>query len=366
MTTARFASRAYRLLRASSVSVALSGLLAVGCNPNNWSDQPETSSVGVIPSLGGDYVTLTNDPNVSGTFAITSSTLFWVDRGNITDTVQALSLEDGSPLQLYAASPDPTAAIEDLAVDETNVYVTQLALNGSSFTSQVVAIPQDGGAPTILASGSDSFVDLSVAGAYVYYSNGDTLFRVPITGGKSETVDGSGTEGILDPTLGSLSTSGGAVYWTELGGIGEENMGTSLMTLAKPDAKPTKLTEFSAAGAPLLATNSSSLFWVATSANSVSFVVAAPAGGDETSIVTSTSDSIVGLLADESNVYTLVLSAEDQTESLIETPIGGGDPATLVTGLQPPSQGDARHALAQDADGNIYLAQSGAVLSVTK
>jgi hypothetical protein len=37
-----------------------------------------------------------------------------------------------------------------------------------------------------------------------------------------------------------------------------------------------------------------------------------------------------------------------------------------VTGLQPPSQGDARHALAQDEDGNLYLAQSGAVLSVAK
>jgi len=368
MTTDRFASRPSRFLPASSAALGLFGVLVtLGCNPN-WNDPPETESVGVspVPGLSGSYATLAEDPNVSGAFAITSSTLFWVDRGNITDTVQALSLEDGSPLQLYAASPDPTAAIEDLAVDEKNVYVTQLSLQGSSFSSQVVAIPQDGSAPVTLVSASDSFVDLSVVGAYVYYSNGETLFRVPTTGGKSETVDGSGTDGILDPTLGSLSTNGDAVYWTELGGTGEENMGTTLMTLAKPDAKRTKVTEFSGSGSPLLAANSSNLFWVATNADSVSFVVDAPAGGDETSVVTSTPGSIVGLLADDSNVYALVLSEQDQTESLLEIPIGGGESTILISGIQPTSQGDARHALAQDDEGNLYLAQSGAVLSVAK
>jgi hypothetical protein len=349
--------KAQRLaLGASSALLALlfAAFSAGGCvDTESVSVGGPDSSIGTAPVISGDFTTLAPDSNVSATLAITPSTLFWVDRGaGISDAIIGFSFGDDTPTELYTVSPDPTAAIEDAVADANNVYVTQLsAASGfSAFSSQVVAVPQDGSAPITLASGADTFTDLVA------------LFRVATSGGASETVAGGGTEGILDPTIGGLFTNGGAVYWTEF----DSNSGnTDLMSLATPEAKRTKLTDFAGPSVPLLAADSSNLFWVATSAEGISYVVDAPTGGGKTVIVASTQDAIEGLAADEANVYYLDQSADDLTESLIEAPIGGGLPTTLVSGIDPAAQGDPRHALALD-DANVYFVQSGAVLSVPK
>jgi hypothetical protein len=278
-----------------------------------------------------------------------------------------LPVGGGAPSPLYTASPDRTAAIEDLAADAKNVYVTELEASAdfSSFTSWVVSVPQDGSKSVVLATAADTFFDLTVCGAYVYYTNGVALFRVPTAGGASETVYGKGTDGIVEPTIGGLSTNGSAVYWTVSDVNAPVGQSTKLMTLAKADAKRAQLSAFAGPSTPLLAAHSGNLFWIAMDDNSVSYVVDAPPDDATPVVVGQTSDTVVGLLADEFNVYYLTRSSLDASQSIIEAPISGGGSITLVSGIQAPAQGDARHALAQD-DTYIYFTQSGTVMSVPK
>ena len=99
--------------------------------------------------------------------------------------------------------------------------------------------------------------------------------------------------------------------------------------------------------------------------DSVSYVVDAPPDDASPVVVGQTSGTVVGLLADATNVYYLTQSTLDSSQSIIEAPISGGGAITLVSGIEAPLQGDARHALAQD-DTYVYFTQSGAVMSVPK
>jgi hypothetical protein len=370
MTAHRFSSASLGSSTTLGITGALFALvLASGCVRRE--DDIEVSpgyGGSTTPVLSGDAETIASDPNVSAALAITPTTLFWVDRGaSIDDSIQALPTSGGAPVPLFTASSVSTAAIEDLAVDANNVYVTELEASAdfSSFTSWVVAVPQDGSSPVVLATAADTFFDLTVAGAYVYYTNGVALFRVPTTGGATETVYGKGTDGIVDPVIGALSANGSAVYWTVSDSNAPVGQGTQLMTLAKAGAKRTELTAFAGPTTPLLATDSDNLFWIAKDDNSVSYVVDAPPDDASPVVVGNTSDLVVGLIADESNVYYLTQSNQDSSESIVEAPITGGGAITLVSGIQAAAQGGVRHALAQD-DSYVYFVQSGAVMSVPK
>ena len=263
----------------SSTSLGITGalfalVLASGC-VRREEDVEVSPGYGGSPTpvLSGDYQTIASDPNVSAALAITPTTLFWVDRGASIvgpDAIQALAgLGRCAGAALHQASPVSTAAIEDLAVDAKNVYVTELEASGdfSSFTSWVVAVPQDGSSPVVLATAADTFFDLTVAGAYVYYTNGVALFRVPTTGGATETVYGKGTDGIVDPVIGALSANGSAVYWTVSDPDAPVGQSTKLMTLGKADAKRTQLSAFAGPTTPLVAADSDNLFWIAQDDN---------------------------------------------------------------------------------------------------
>jgi hypothetical protein len=73
----------------------------------------------------------------------------------------------------------------------------------------------------------------------------------------------------------------------------------------------------------------------------------------------------VGLAADDTYVFVLTADPGGSTQTLTEYALDGSTVSELVTGIQPPYQGSASHALALDAT-NVYFAMSGAVVSVPK
>ncbi len=315
-----------------------------------------------VPIDAGVPQAFVSDPNVSAALAVTPTTLFWVDRGEtITDSIQALSLSEGSatPTTFYTASPDPNAAIEDITTDGTNVYFVQVSTAGGGYTSTVQSIPVGGGQATVLATvGTDDLV-LTVAGGYVYFSDGNALQRVT-TAGTSVTTLSTGTlTGLYDV---ELTSSGGSVYWTDANG--------DIVKLATPGGTPQVLVNGQAAAGSdtvlgTLAANNREVFWSCEDDNGDLLCGTSVAGGGEVRILTALATPTTEIAADDSSVY--FLESGGCAPSLSKVAVGGGPAVTIASGFTA-GVGDAlttEHAIALDAT-YVYWVGQGQIFRAPK
>ncbi len=339
-----------------------------------------------VPVLSGNLTEVAGDPDVSATFALNGTTLYWVDSGgSTTDSIMSAVVPNGQVQQVYLAAPDGTATIEDLAVDDTNLYALLVSTDGGNYMSRLEVIPRSGGPYSVIATSEGPLYDLTVANGYVYFTGGTSLFGVPTTGGAYLNVDkNSDADPLFDPIEG-LGSHAGIVYWThrteptgnaagnELNqpGTFENGVSGELMQLTSAIATPSAFASVPGGGNPLFAANDTQLFWMTTpnmpndGSAVVSYVIFAPIGGGMPQSLTSVQGTVDGLAADDSNVYVLTAQGLNMPETLLEVTIADGTTTTLASGIQPPTAGDVRHALAVDAV-NVYFANASGVQSVPK
>ena len=127
-------------------------------------------------------------------------------------------------LTACAAADDPGASSADVAADGAEVRTLfagtsthrQLASDGEFVystelrTKEVLKIPLDGGAPTVLwtGRGMDALYDVTVDDGWVYFTEDGRILRVPTAGGRAEELVRLAYEG---PTY--LATDATHVYW---------------------------------------------------------------------------------------------------------------------------------------------------------
>jgi Domain of unknown function (DUF5050) len=300
-----------------------------------------------------------SDDNVSPALALTATTLYWVDRGgNISDTINAVSLSGGNSKTIYTATPDGTAAIEDLVTDGTSLYFLQVSGYGDgTYTTDIKSIPIDGGTSTLLASDSTSDLVIAVADGYVYFTDeaGDGQ-RVPTKGGTPEAFATS------SQAMG-LASQGGALYFAS---------GTSdMLKLASPSAKPQTLatdtttnTESDSLFNVAVAVNDSGVFWPCEDDSSAILCGTSTKGGGPITVLGALSSTTnVQLAADNANVY--FLDAESACPALTKVPVGGGDPVVIASDFTPVTALSMAHAIAID-DTYVYWTAPGQVLRAPK
>jgi hypothetical protein len=345
--------------------IASPAVLALALLPScrNWDtidwSEPTASVATVTPDcsdVGGPTgEVLASDPNASPALALTSTAVYWVDRGaTISDSIQAVPLSGGTPQTVYTASPDPTGAIEDIVTDGTNLYFIEVtgAANGG-YTSQIESMPIAGGTPSVLATDSLPELVLSLADGYVYFTDGSTLSRVATTGGTVDDVGGAS---------GGLASQGSSIFWTTDGG--------ELVKRSTPNADTRRLVDesFSTYSSDLLVNltaNDSDVFWVCSD-DSGPLLCATSEGGDNVQRIVAAlpeaANGPVELAADDANVYFITSDSCDSFSTLSSVPVGGpeGSPTVIASGFSLSPQLSMPHAIVSDGQ-YVYWTGSGQV-----
>jgi hypothetical protein len=277
-----------------------------------------------------------------------------------------------------------------VAVDATNVYWTDFAVNGSAgaesgpqaFSGSIVTVPLGGGTPTTLQTGRDKPLQIAVDDTFVYWAEGGTdLIAMPKGGGAPVTVSSIEEYGIV--------TDSNHVYWTtgpdvmqgagsgggqvqlaggQAGGNGiacdgtnvywVTTMGTPNQVVSVPIAGGTITTLATTAPGGSIAVNSTTVFWTVAGA-----VLSVPiAGGAVTTIASArtTPDDVPDtLVADDDWVYWSTVYGQDfgiKVGYLYKAPAGGGSVTTLSSGTLP-------SGLALDSN-NLYWVDTNGSINV--
>jgi hypothetical protein len=332
------------------LAVLLLSLPACGPRDEVSIAEPEPTTIGDSTTSCEDTATvdygslLVSDANVSPALAVTSSALFWVDRGeSITDTIQAYSLSDGTTETIFSASPS-TAAIEDIVTDGKRLYFVEVsgALTGG-YTSTIESLKLDGGSATVLATDDTDDLELAVADGYVYFSSGSQVQRVSTEGGPVESVSVGG----------AITAAAGAVYWTNGSSNLEELSSASgkAITLIQGQVQSDSIT------LGTLTANGSAVFWPCHDDNG-GLLCGAEAGlvNGTTRILAPLDSGSSMVAADDSNVY--FIDTGTCSSWLGKVPVGGGAVTTMSSGFSTGTELSTAHAIAVD-DTSVYWTALG-------
>ena len=292
---------------------------------------------------------LASDPNASPALALTTTTLFWVDRGaSVRDSIQSVPLAGGHVSTVYSATPDETAAIEDVVTDGTNLYFVQVSGTDGGYMSEVKSVPTAGGDSTVLATVSGELLEVAVVSGYVYFSGGYTVERVPTQGGQVEGIPGGiGGAGLV--------SNGSSLYW-----IGNNDDLTGLFSVdgtAKSLVSGEAANESSADLVQVLSANAESLFWPCSDDAGTSLCGSSVAGGGAVDILGSLSEGAFAIQSDDTNVY--VMLSERCSTSLGKFPVAGGAMTTIASGFTPAAEIVMSHAIALDDTYIYWVEQDG-------
>jgi hypothetical protein len=323
---------------------------------------------------------IASDRNVSAELAVTSGTLYWVDRGwAITDSILAVPVGGGAPTTFYAA-PDTNAAIEAIAVDAHDVYWTEVEASpsGAGYVSTLKAMPLGyGGAPMVLASTASpsvAFFSVAVDGTYAYYcventelfGSGGGLERVPLAGGPAEVVVATDLE---IESVYEVTADVSGVYWLQQSSDGS-NLTQSLMRLAPGAGQPSTLVSVSFNLEADLASNTSpvipegpiavhgdTVVWIGSD-GSVSSV---PITGGSPRLLLSGGAEAVFLAAGASDAY-VIESGPKASGVMQRVPLDGSPATTIASGMGVAGGWSAYQGIVADAT-SLYWAGVGGVFS---
>jgi hypothetical protein len=149
---------------------------------------------------------LVRDPNLASEIAVSSTALFWVDRGEtILDSIHAIPIDGGPAEELYVAA-DRSAALEAIAADGDHVYWTEMSANPPH--SEVKTVSRSGGPPQVLATDDAAYFGIAESSGYVYFGGTSGVKRVPVAGGEAEILSN-------DPVFGVVLANTSGVFWID-------------------------------------------------------------------------------------------------------------------------------------------------------
>lgn len=324
-------------------------LLLAGCSGNA---QPPPS-----PS------TFAHDAHVSGEIVAAAGSVYWVDRGSdVVDSIHAMPVAGGAAASVYTAPSSTSPAIEDLASDGANLYWLEVALAGGKYHSQVKAMPVHGGTARVLADANTALFLVAVNGSYVYFSDVDSLERVPVGGGTTETVTSASTIASW-----AMAASSAGACWAA--------PGTNTVSCEPAGASAPVTIATGQNNVQAVAIAGSNVYWStvdspengngngnATKAS----LFSAPIAGGTARLLTSDATDVVAIAADADAVY--FIDQTQSTASLDKVAVAGGDVTTLAGGFSPvdPSMTSAVHIAVGDASVYWTDATHGLVLSAAK
>lgn len=301
--------------------------------------------------------TFAQDAHVSGEIVAASGSVYWVDRGaDVVDSIHAMPVAGGAAATIYTAPSGASPAIEDLATDGANLYWLEVTFAAGKYHSQVKAMPVNGGSIRVLAEADTALFLVAVNGAYVYFSDIDSLERVPVGGGATQNV----TSASVIASWAMAASSAGACW-------------------AAPGAGTVSCEPAGASAPVTIATGQNNVQAVAIAGSTVYWstvddpeqpahasVFAAPMAGGTSRQLTSDATDVVALAADASAVYFIDQTAS--TASLDKVSTEGGGVTTLAGGFSPadPSMVSAVHIALGDTSVYWTDATKGLVLSAAK
>lgn len=161
------------------------------------------STLRSIPAGGGSATVLASVFACMNVAADASTLYFLEGANNNNGAVRKLAKTGGTPTTLATSQLNPA----HIAMDGANVYWanrgTYPAYPGDG---AIMRVSKSGGTPTTLASGQKYARGLAVASGAVVWATSDTIFKVPIGGGSTQTL-------ATDVGISALTADGTTVYF---------------------------------------------------------------------------------------------------------------------------------------------------------
>lgn len=233
----------------------------------------------------------------------------------------------------FASGPETTG----ITLDATYVYWLTGGASGA-----LMKMPIVGGSGVVLATGYSYNVAIAVDSIHAYWCTGENIFRVPLSGGTSETLASNNTY-VWFP--GSIAVDTTHVYWPTTSSSG---------SIMKVPLAGGETPSFMATGQGIsgrIAVNSTHIYWVSyVLATGLGALRRVPLGGGAIETIASNQYYTQGIAVDATHVYWSGKNGSNAASTgIMKVPLAGGTITTLTTG-----QGSASR-LALDATHVYWL-----------
>lgn len=311
---------------------------------------------------GPGLVTIASGQDDLASIAVGATYVYWTAGVGDGSGVMRAS-KCGGPVTTLA-SVDGSAG--SLAVDARNVYFLRNDLRSSD--ADVMSVPIAGGAVVTLAAAPFAqALAIDATSAYWVTSPQDgtpdgTVMRLPLGGGAPETL----ASGQVAPA--AVVVGGGNVYWSDRNGKTSMGYGGQVLAVPVGGGVPTV---FGDQAERDLAMNSTAMFWEAeyvhwtgSGFDDDELIETEPlAGGTQVTLADASrgTTEFGPLVADESNLYYYAqLINNGPPIGIVKTPLAGGAPTNLTSGV-----GDPVFGIALDDTSLYWINGDGTVMRQT-
>jgi hypothetical protein len=259
--------------------------------------------------------------------AVDATNVYWTDLGTNANgykdgTLNKVPLGGGSPTTLASGLNTPMR----LAIDTTHAYWAETR------AGTVKSVPLVGGNPTTLATGQNQPFDVAVDATNVYWDASFFVTKAPLAGGPSVNLFVS-----VSSSLGPIAVDKTNLYWADNG---------VLMTMPLNGGDAVSLTS-GQSNLYDLAVGATGAYWPTAKRATVMSV---PLGGGSPVLLAS-GGVTCGIAIDASSVYWTDWGTTDGSGTVMKVPLAGGSPVTLSSGQEFPC------AIAVDAT-SVYWVNS--------
>ncbi len=278
------------------------------------------TTVSTLPVSGGSLVTLASTVNTPLDLLARANDVIWSETTGSahgeTGAVRSVP-KTGGPVSVITQGGD---APRELGADASWVYWTEGGPIGlTEGFGRIARVPAGGGAALTFVSGVTSdAAPIAVSDAQVFIADGFRVKRVPVSGGKVETV------AVAYDGVTSLATDGAFVYWVEgpLSNVRKAPAAggavTNLASVSGSGVSP-------GPGGPIHL-QTGTVYWM----TNFDAILAVPAAGGAVRVVASGLPFLSAFVVDGSSVY----FSEQDSGDIERMPLSGGTATTLALGAR--------------------------------
>lgn len=259
----------------------------------------------------------------SAALAVDKRNAYWIDEAG--GTLERVPKQGGVTMLLFSGSGTAFAAGASVAVDDTDVYWTSAMQVGTAKTNLLRRQDKNGGQPTTVAqSAAAPFSCVVLDSEYMYWVQGNAVFRASKKGGAPGAV-GGGLTGANCVAVDEKSA------YVSLAGTDAKQHADGAIAAVPKKGGPAKTLVKDVHAPADVQVDGTSVYWIDGDK-----VMKAPKDGGAATQLAQAAGPIGDIVLDDASVY-LTVPGTSGDGSIVRVAKAGGSPTTLASGQPAPA-----------------------------